>query len=286
MTIKHLVLSSGAYKGFYTIGVIKHLLYKKFFNIKNIENIYGTSVGSIIGVLLCLKLDWDDIVEYTINRPWHKQININTQMLLDTFTHKGYFNRDFFTNIFSGLFHNAKLSKNITFKELYDYSNINLNIYTVNLNSYKLEVLNHKITPDLEVIKGLHMSCAIPFIFQPVFYKDCVYGDGGLINPYPVNKCIEDNCNMSETLSIRIIDNDISPIKKSSSILYYGFYLLFNVVVKNYKNTVTETLKNEVIIPAIPVNMEDAKDIIYNSDKREKMIEDGTGYARIFLHKK
>ena len=286
MTIKHLVLSSGAYKGFYTIGVIKHLLYKKFFNIKNIENIYGTSVGSIIGVLLCLKLDWDDIVEYTINRPWHKQININTQMLLDTFTHKGYFNRDFFTNIFSGLFHNAKLSKNITFKELYDYSNINLNIYTVNLNSYKLEVLNHKITPDLEVIKGLHMSCAIPFIFQPVFYKDCVYGDGGLINPYPVNKCIEDNCNMSETLSIRIIDNDISPIKKSSSILYYGFYLLFNVVVKNYKNTVTETLKNEVIIPAIPVNMEDAKDIIYNSDKREKMIEDGTGYARIFLHRK
>lgn len=286
MTIKHLVLSSGAYKGFYTIGVIKHLLYKKFFNIKNIENIYGTSVGSIIGVLLCLKLDWDDIVEYAINRPWHKQININTQMLLDTFTHKGYFNRDFFTNLFSGLFHNAKLSKNITFKELYDYSNINLNIYTVNLNSYKLEVLNHKITPDLEVIKGLHMSCAIPFIFQPVFYKDCVYGDGGLINPYPVNKCIEDNCNMSETLSIRIIDNDISPIKKSSSILYYGFYLLFNIVVKNYKNTVTETLKNEVIVPAIPVNMEDAKDIIYNSDKREKMIEDGTGYARIFLHKK
>lgn len=286
MTIKHLVLSSGAYKGFYTIGVIKHLLYKKFFNIENIENIYGTSVGSIIGVLLCLKLDWDDIVEYTINRPWHKQININTQMLLDTFTHKGYFNRDFFTNIFSGLFHNAKLSKNITFKELYDYSNINLNIYTVNLNSYKLEVLNHKITPDLEVIQGLHMSCAIPFIFQPVFYKDCVYGDGGLINPYPVNKCIEDNRNMSETLSIRIIDNDISPIKKSSSILYYGFYLLFNVVVKNYKNTVTETLKNEVIIPAIPINMEDAKDIIYNSDKREKMIEDGVGYAQIFLYKK
>ena len=77
------------------------LLDNKFFNIKDIENIYGTSVGSIIGVLLCLKLDWNDIVEYAINRPWHKQININTQMLLDTFTHKGYFNRDFFTNLFS-----------------------------------------------------------------------------------------------------------------------------------------------------------------------------------------
>ena len=284
MTIKHLVLSSGAYKGFYTIGVIKHLLDNKFFNIEDIENIYGTSVGSIIGVLLCLKLEWDDIVEYSINRPWHKQININTQMLFDTFTNKGYFNRDFFTNIFSGLFHNAKLSKNITFKELYEYSNINLNIYTVNLNSYKLEHLSHTTTPDLEIIQGLHMSCAIPFIFQPVFYKDCVYGDGGLINPYPVNKCIEDKCDINETLSIKIIDNDISPIKESSSILYYGFYLLFKVVVKNYKNLVTETLKNEVIIPAMSINIEDAKDIVYNSDKRKKMIENGESYARIFLY--
>jgi predicted acylesterase/phospholipase RssA len=284
MTIKHLVLSSGAYKGFYTIGVIKHLLNKNFFKIDDIENIYGSSVGSIIGVLLCLKLDWDDIVEYTINRPWHKQININTQMLLDTFTHKGYFSQDFFTYIFSGLFHNAKLSKNITFKELYDYSNINLNIYTVNLNNYELETLNHKITPDLKVIQGLHMSCAIPFIFQPVFYKECIYGDSGLINPYPVNKCIEDKCDIHEILSIRIIDNDISPIKKNSSILYYGFYLLFNIVVKNYKNIITETLKNEVIIPATPINIEDAKDIVYNCKKRKKMIENGEDYARIFLY--
>lgn len=171
MTIKNIVLSSGAYKGFYTIGVLKHLLDKKFFNIEDIENIYGSSVGSIICVCLCLKLDWDDIVEYTINRPWHKNITINAQMLIDMFAQKGYFNRDFFTNMFSGLFHNAKLSKTITFKELYEFSKINLNIYTVNLNSYTLEVLSHKTTPDLEVIQGLHMSCAIPFVFQPVFYK-------------------------------------------------------------------------------------------------------------------
>ena len=34
------------------------------------------------------------------------------------------------------------------------------------------------------------MSCAIPFIFQPVFYNNKIYGDGGLINPFPINKCI------------------------------------------------------------------------------------------------
>ena len=192
MTIKNIVLSSGAYKGFYSIGVIKHLLDENFFKFEDIENIYGTSVGSIIGVLLCLKLDWNDIVEYSINRPWHKDINLSTQKLLDMITNKGYFDRDFFTNIFSGLLHNAKLSKTITFKELYEYSNIKLNIYTVNISEWNLTLLNHELTPDLEVIKGIHMSCAIPFIFQPVFYNNCIYGDGGLINPYPINKCIED----------------------------------------------------------------------------------------------
>ena len=285
MTIKNIVLSSGAYKGFYTIGVIKHLLDENFFKLNDIENIYGVSVGSIIGVLLCLKLDWNDIVEYTINRPWHKDINFNTQMLLDTFTNKGYFNRTFFSNIFSGLLHNAKLSKNITFKELYEYSNINLNIYTVNISEWRLETLNHKTTPDLEIIQALHMSCAIPFIFQPVFYNNCTYGDGGLINPFPINKALEDNCKLDEILAIRIIDKEITPIKETSSILYYGFFLLFTLVVKNYKRKDIQ-LENQVIIPAIPINLEDGKSIIYEIKKRKKIIEDGENYARIFLYNK
>ena len=285
MTIKNIVLSSGAYKGFYTIGVINHLLNENFFKIDDIENIYGVSVGSIIGVLLCLKLDWNDIVEYTINRPWHKDINFNTQMLLDTFTNKGYFNRSFFSNIFSGLLHNAKLSKTITFKELYEYSNINLNIYTVNISEWRLETLNHEITPDLEVIQAMHMSCAIPFIFQPVFYNNCTYGDGGLINPFPINKALEDDCKLDEILAIRIIDKEITPIKETSSILYYGFFLLFMLVVKNYERKDIQ-LENQVIIPAIPINLEDGKSIIYEIEKRKKIIEDGENYARIFLYNK
>ncbi len=285
MTIKNIVLSSGAYKGFYTIGVIKHLLDEDFFKLEDIENIYGTSVGSIIGVLLCLKLDWNDIVEYSINRPWHKDINLSTQKLLDMITNKGYFDRDFFTNIFSGLLHNAKLSKKITFKELYEYSNINLNIYTVNISEWNLTILNHELTPELEVIKGIHMSCAIPFVFQPAFYNNCIYGDGGLINPYPINKCIEDGCKIDEILTVRIIDKEISDVTETSSIFYYGFFLLFTLVVKNYNMKKFNTV-NDVIIPAIPINMEDAKSIINEPEKRKQLIEDGSNYARVFLYNK
>ena len=58
MTIKNIVLSGGAYKGFYTIGALKYLSENNFYNINDIEKMYGTSVGSLLGALLCLKLNW------------------------------------------------------------------------------------------------------------------------------------------------------------------------------------------------------------------------------------
>ena len=52
MTIKHLVLSGGAYKGFYTIGALKYLNDNKFYNLENIETMYGTSVGGLVAAIL------------------------------------------------------------------------------------------------------------------------------------------------------------------------------------------------------------------------------------------
>ena len=76
MTIKNIVLSGGAYKGFYTVGALKHLSSENFYDIDDIENIYGVSVGSLIGLLLCLKLEWSDVLENIIYRPWENLFNL------------------------------------------------------------------------------------------------------------------------------------------------------------------------------------------------------------------
>ena len=52
MTIKNIVMAGGAYNGLYIIGALKYLIENSFFDINNIETIYGTSVGGFIGVLL------------------------------------------------------------------------------------------------------------------------------------------------------------------------------------------------------------------------------------------
>ena len=67
MSIKHLVLAGGAYKGLYIIGAMKELIKQNYIDISNIENIYGTSVGALIGVVMCLKLDYEIIINYFIN---------------------------------------------------------------------------------------------------------------------------------------------------------------------------------------------------------------------------
>ena len=75
MNIEHLVISSGTYRGIKTLGSIKYLLNNKHILIENIKSIHSTSAGSIIGLILCLKIDINDIVKYVINKPWNNNKN-------------------------------------------------------------------------------------------------------------------------------------------------------------------------------------------------------------------
>ena len=70
MTIKHLVISGGGPSMIQTLGAIQHLETTEFINIHNIETIYGTSAGAIVGVLIALKYDWVTSNDYIIIRPW------------------------------------------------------------------------------------------------------------------------------------------------------------------------------------------------------------------------
>jgi predicted acylesterase/phospholipase RssA len=54
MTIKHLVICGGGPSIFQSLGAIQRLEQQKFIEMPNIQTIYGTSAGAILGVLLCL----------------------------------------------------------------------------------------------------------------------------------------------------------------------------------------------------------------------------------------
>ena len=70
MVIKHLVFSGGGPIVLISYGAAKQLNKKKFWEIENIETIYGTSVGAYMGTLISLGYEWDWIDDYFIKRPW------------------------------------------------------------------------------------------------------------------------------------------------------------------------------------------------------------------------
>ena len=77
--VKHLVISGGGQTMIQTLGSIQHLEENKFIDISNIETIYGTSAGAIIGILICLKYDWTTLHDYIIKRPWKEVFPVNIQ---------------------------------------------------------------------------------------------------------------------------------------------------------------------------------------------------------------
>jgi hypothetical protein len=99
--------------------------------------------------MLCLKYDWETLNNYVINRPWKDAFPITTKQVLEAYSNKGLYDKRIADIIFKPLLEAKDLSLKTTLKELYDYSNIELHIYTVEINSFSLVDLSYKTHPNL-----------------------------------------------------------------------------------------------------------------------------------------
>lgn len=289
MTIRHLVFSSGGYKGLYIMGAFKHLLDNNVINVDEIKNIWGTSIGSVMGAIICLKPDFNDIVEFILKKPWQKELDLSIETILETIGKKGFFGKKIMKNFFEHILRNNGLSKTITLKELYEYSNIKLNILVTNLTNFKLEIFNHETNPDLNLIDALYMSCTIPFVFQPCFKEECCYMDGAMINAYPMNLCLEElektkDFDKKEILGFKIINEKIKDCQENSSIFYFGYYMIHKIIHDNYNYKIEDKEVNEVIIPGTEINVDDAKKILTHESERKKYLDLGKNYAKVYLN--
>ena len=145
MTIKHLVLAGGGAAGFSVYGALKYLNQKSFFSLNNINSIYASSAGSIIGGLIILAKDWKLLDDYILKRPWNKLININPTALLNLWQQKGIFDKNMITEILKPFLKINDLNETITLKELYNKTKIDFYIYTTNLNSNIFEIVDFPV---------------------------------------------------------------------------------------------------------------------------------------------
>ena len=287
MVIKHLVFSGGGPVGLISYGAAKQLNKKKFWEIENIKTIYGTSVGAYMGTLISLGYEWDWIDDYFIKRPWSKIIDIEIITLLEAYNKKGLLGEKFINDIILPLLEAKGLSKEVTFKELYEFNKIEIHIYSTEINGEHMKNIDisYITHPNMKVITGLCMSMAFPFIFSPVIDSDNCYIDGGVLNNFPLNDCLEKNCDSNEILGFDIgIPEEDNKILEESTIINYLVILLKKMKKEIDLNSKQREMRN--IVKCQVNNLHGFKawiDLLEDEKLRSQIIEDGTKIADDFL---
>lgn len=177
-----LVLSGGGIKGIATIGALIALDEVNF--LSDVHTFVGTSVGSIICALY--SIGYSGYEMYTVIKLLNFS-KLRSIQLFDLFNIWGLDDGRKIIKTIEELFENKNISKDITFRELYEKTKKKLIITTVCINDKKTVHLSYETTPDLRVILGIRMSVAVPIFLSPVTYENKKYVDGGLICNYPVS---------------------------------------------------------------------------------------------------
>ena len=286
-SIKHLVISGGGPTMIQTLGSIQHLEENKFIDINNIETIYGTSAGAIIGVLICLKYDWTTLRDYIIKRPWQEVFPVNIQNIFDAYTKKGIFDDKTVIKCFKPLFDAKDISLNISLKDFYEYSKIELHMFSFEVNTFIVEDISYLTHPELSLITAIHMSCALPVLLSPICDNGKCYIDGGVTCNYPLKNCIESNKNIEEILGFKNQydnNNNKNQIDSNSTLLDFITSFLFKLVHSISSNNSTQSsITYEVICNADFLTISTLKSALYSMETREKLYVSGIEFATKFL---
>jgi len=89
--IKHIVCSGGGITGFAFYGILREANRAGMWNFDDIETFYGTSVGSVLAVMMSLNYDWQTMDDFLIKRPWNNVFSFNMYPLVEAISKRGLF---------------------------------------------------------------------------------------------------------------------------------------------------------------------------------------------------
>jgi NTE family protein len=284
-SINTLVLSGGAYNGLIELGVLRRLSEKGFYDINSVERIHGTSIGGFIAVIIALKMDWVDLVEYFVERPWHKLLSINP---IELYTKKGAFDKQFFISALTPLFAAKGLDiATISLSEFRLYSNIELYFYAIKLSTFEVCEISSETHSDILLIDAIAMTCCMPIVFRPVMYNGEYYIDGGIACNYPVREAMAaSNAPDAKILGITFDLGTTASVSmnENSNIAEY-IYCLFNKIstIREFNNVPFGTIPNEILIRCTAMNATDGYDALFKRDARVDMVKRGETIADEWL---
>jgi len=274
--IEHIVISGGCVWGLYQYGVLKELHNREFWNINNIQSIYASSSGAVISSILAMKIDFETIDTYFINRPWNQVLDIKSQNILEAFNNRGIYHKEIFYEMFKPIMKSIDMDINITVKEFYEWTKIDIHFFITELNAFESIDINHSSYPDWKLVDAIYASCTLPIIFSPIIDGDKCYIDGLFFNNYPINPSILNIKDKDTILGICINqDNEYNPLVTEESTIIDFTGSLFNKIFNKIAYNEIGKINYEVIRKIQPVTIEIVRNFANSKELRENMIRDG-----------
>lgn len=287
--IKHLVISGGGIAGIIAYSILRESNKSGIWNIDNLKSIYGTSAGAIVAVIIALKYDWVEIDNYIIKRPWENVFKFDIGSVIHSFSSKGILGKKIIEEMLCPLLKGKDLEHNTTMKELYEYSKIDIHIFTTEIHNYKTIDISHTTHPDWKVIDAIYCSACLPIIFMPYLKDGNCYVDGGITNNYPIYQCLDNGANPDEIFGITLPKENHKQIISEESSLFDYLSLILN---RMYKHAYLASIKNREYKIQYELQLENAIESMYDfinvsssKEQRSLLLDKGVELWNDFMEK-
>ena len=285
MKIKHICISSGGYAGLYGLGALEVLQENSMYSYSDLSSVYGTSIGSVLLLILLLDIDWKDVIHYITKRPWYKLIDITN--IFHLYETKGIFHVDLFYAFYEPLFKMKQYDLSMTFIELYEKTNISFHVFTTDVSTIKYRECSHITSPNMKVIDAVYMSSSIPIVFEPLWYDNTYYIDGAFHIYDPTIVCQERNMGEKDNiLSIVFKRNKDIVFEKDMNFLNYLRTFVFNIMQEMNKQNVVDDKdkhKHVLYIPFDDISIDTLNEILQEESLRKQYVQKGRDYTKVFL---
>ena len=269
--IDTLIFKGGGSRAIAYAGAIKK--FEEEDMIKKFKYLAGTSSGAQTAALLCCGYTSRELENALRYAPWDRILDVgflNIDGIINLITKYGYFDSNNLREYIEFLIFNKTGIKDITFLELFEYSNIHLKIGVCSLTDKKFKYIDHLSYPDMPISVGLAASSSIPFIFSSTEWKNELFVDGGLIGNLPVTAFPENKCLAFNLLDItdknNIDDNPKNVLDFGRiviKILYQYAQEMFRIKNKNLKNIeYIEIYTNKISLLDLKIKDESIKKLI------------------------
>jgi len=286
INIKHLVISGGGPSMFQYLSIIQHLEENKIIDLNKIESIYGTSAGSIVGILLCLNYDWETLNDYAIMRPWHELFHIKINNIFEAYKNRGIFSRKIIEKAFKPLLDAKDLNINISLKEFYEYSKIELHFFSFEINQFNTEDISYLTHPKLSLIDAVIMSSALPILISPIVIDNKCYMDGGVAANYPLKYCIDSSKNENEILGLtnQYDGQQKNHVDSDSTLLDFVLCFFFKMFNNLSSNIVNPKIKYEVVCNVKYISLNYLSSTMSSIEVRKELHQKGLETAKDFIN--